>query len=165
MTVRTTRTGSGSTPRSTRPHAVLRIPLPEDAATSAAPLPEPLPETRSEGGPGAAAGPELLDRPEHPPPLDDRRARRTARHRRRHLSVGCAVLITVCLVITILIVGMARNRTPGPQTVVPALSLPPEPAGSRPLVHSSNPTSFVTPQRQKEATVDFNQLPTRRRAR
>jgi hypothetical protein len=79
--------------------------------------------------------------------------------------VGCAVLIVVCLVITILIVGMARNRTPGPQIVVPALSFSPETSDFRPVVPSSSPTSLVTPQRQKEATVDFNQLPTRRRAR
>lgn len=106
-----------------------------------------------------------MDRREHLPPVHDRRARRAARYQRRHLSVGCAVLIAVCLVITILIVGMARNRMPGPQIVVPALSFPPGTAASRPVVQSSSPTSFVTPQRQKEATVDFNQLPTRRRAR
>jgi hypothetical protein len=165
MTVRTTRTGSGSTPRSTRPYAAPRSSHPEAPATPAEPAPEPLPASRPGGDPVAAGGAEVRDRPEHPPPVDDRRARRAARHQRRHLSVACAVLIAVCLVITILIVGMARNRTPGPQTVVPALSLPPGTAGSRLVVHSSSPTSFVTPQRQKEATVDFNQLPTRRRAR
>lgn len=165
MTVRTTRTGSGSTPRSTRPYAAPRSSLPEDAATPAEPTPEPLSAARPAGDPVAARRAEVLDRPEHPAPVDDRRARRAARYQRRHLSVGCAVLIAVCLVITILIVGMARNRTPGPQVVVPALSLPAGTAASRPLVHPSRPTSFVTPQRQKEATVDFNQLPTRRRAR
>jgi hypothetical protein len=51
--------------------------------------------------------------------------------------VGCALLVAVCLVITILIVGMARSRNPGPQVVVPGLSLAAPPAfDSHPTVHT-----------------------------
>jgi hypothetical protein len=91
---------------------------------------------------GSAGGPIAADGtvgPKHEPPIDGRRARRAARSQRRHLSVGCAVLIAVCLVITILIVGMARNRTPGAQVVAPTSALAaPGPAGSSPVVHPLN---------------------------
>lgn len=54
----------------------------------------------------------------------ERRAWRAARRRRRQLAVGCALLVALCLGITILIVVMAGNRTPGPQvlTAAPAAS-------------------------------------------
>jgi hypothetical protein len=65
---------------------------------------------------------------------EGRRAMRAARKQRRRISVGCAVLITVCVVITVLIVGLARDRASGPQVVAPeaalARSLQATPAGS-----------------------------------
>jgi len=51
--------------------------------------------------------------------------------------VGCALLVAVCLVITILIVGMARSHNPGAQVVVPGLALAAPPAfESHPTVHT-----------------------------
>jgi hypothetical protein len=44
---------------------------------------------------------------------ETRREVREARHRRRQLMVACAVVVAACLVLTILIVTMARQRPSG----------------------------------------------------
>jgi hypothetical protein len=41
------------------------------------------------------------------------------------------VLVAACVAITILIVGIARDRASGPQVVVPAAALAPVPVDSR----------------------------------
>jgi hypothetical protein len=64
--------------------------------------------------------PEPTDSPPSEPRTDGRRALREARRHRRRLAVGCALLVAVCLVITILIVDLARNRASGPQGAAPA---------------------------------------------
>jgi hypothetical protein len=47
----------------------------------------------------------------HPDPaVAGRRALRTARRQRRRLLGVCAALVAACLVMTVLIVGMARDR-------------------------------------------------------
>lgn len=48
------------------------------------------------------------------------RAVRAARRQRRRLAAWCAVIVAFCFGVTILIVIMAGNRTPG-SGVVPAL--------------------------------------------
>ena len=67
------------------------------------------------------------------PRTDGRRALRQARRHRRRLAVGCAVLVAVCLALTILIVDLARNRTVGPQGAAPT-SMPASPG---PIVRPS----------------------------
>jgi hypothetical protein len=47
------------------------------------------------------------------PIAEGRRALRAERQDRRRLAVACALVIAVCLVVTILIVGLARSRNPG----------------------------------------------------
>jgi hypothetical protein len=49
------------------------------------------------------------------PTASPRQALRATRRHRRRIWLGCAVLITVCLVITLLIVGLARDRPAPPQ--------------------------------------------------
>ncbi len=44
------------------------------------------------------------------PPSDGRRALREARSRRRRTALLCAVVLVVCLALTLLIVGLARDR-------------------------------------------------------
>ena len=46
-------------------------------------------------------------------PRETRREVREARRRRRHLLAACAIVVAVCLVLTILIVSMARQRPSG----------------------------------------------------
>jgi hypothetical protein len=46
-------------------------------------------------------------------PGEGRRALRAERQERRRLAVACALLIAVCLAITILVVSFARTRSPG----------------------------------------------------
>jgi len=53
--------------------------------------------------------------------LADRQAVRAARRTRRNLAILCGLVVAVCLVLTILIVDMARTRTTGGQS---SLSLP-----------------------------------------
>jgi hypothetical protein len=67
-----------------------------------------------------------------PPRPEERRALRAARRRRRQLAIGCAVVVAFCLGVTILIVVMAGNRTPGAQAVTP---LPPASAASAAPLH------------------------------
>jgi outer membrane biosynthesis protein TonB len=46
-------------------------------------------------------------------PRETRREVREARHRRRQLLAACAIVVAVCLLLTILIVSMARQRPSG----------------------------------------------------
>jgi integral membrane sensor domain MASE1 len=48
---------------------------------------------------------------------------RAARRIRRQVMVGCALVIAVCLILTILIVTIARGRRPGSGAVVPGVAL------------------------------------------
>ncbi len=58
--------------------------------------------------------------------------------------MGCALLVAVCLVITILIVGMARSHNPGAQVVVPGLALAAPPAfDSPPTIHAVHTTEVL----------------------
>jgi hypothetical protein len=146
MTVRMTQAKSGSTRPSADPYAALRTDRHEpEPATGIDPPPDSLsgtPPTADDGETAhAALAEEALEdspAPEHPSRPDGRRAQRAARHQRRNISVACAVLIAVCLVITILIVGMARNRSPGVQVVVPASAFALPGQASRPVLPAVN---------------------------
>ena len=92
---------------------------PDDRAPAAT---EPVAEPE----PGAAPEPE--PGPGHEARNESRSALRAARRRRRRISIVCAVVIAVCTALTLLIVAVARDRTPGPQVVTPAapfVALPP----------------------------------------
>lgn len=47
---------------------------------------------------------------------ETRRALRAQRRQRRRIAIGCAVLIAVCVLITLVIVNIARDRTSVPQS-------------------------------------------------
>jgi hypothetical protein len=51
---------------------------------------------------------------------ESRRALRAHRRQRRRIAIGCAVFITVCVVITLVIVNIARDRTSTPQSAAPS---------------------------------------------
>ncbi len=129
MSVRPTQTKSGYPRRSRQPY--------------------PLTEGTGAGGPAAAAGPDEAvpdagpveptagATPPGPGGRLDRRAKRAIRQSRRTLALACVLLVAVCLVLTILIVNMARNRPAG---------LSPVPS---PLVAVGPPTRpFVVPTHQ-----------------
>jgi hypothetical protein len=107
--------------------------------------------TGPSGAPEVGSRPvgEVLGGDEHPVPADDpeparpdvegrpdprtegRRQLRAARKRRRRISIGCAVLIAVCTALTLLIVAVARDRSPSLFVVTP----PPALVSSAPVVH------------------------------
>jgi hypothetical protein len=129
---------SGSTRQSTGPYAALRSDRTEGPAVQPDATAVATPEDRlAAPSAGYEDDAERSEQPEPGPRVDGRRAHRAARQQRRHLAVGCAVLIAACLVITILIVDMARSRTPGTQVIVPALAVA---APAHPDSHSVIPT-------------------------
>ncbi|MGH9078607.1 MAG: hypothetical protein ACRDYE_00760 [Acidimicrobiales bacterium] len=138
MTERMTHTRSGSRRGTTGPIAAVRtrplaappvvrpeiVPARLDPGPPAGPEPAPDGTIDPAWGPVPSAPPPAAPRPAADQPAasrqtrpDDRRAQRAARRRRRRLAVWCAVLIAFCLAMTILIVVMAGNRTPGPGVV------------------------------------------------
>ena len=108
---------------------VVATPEPVDDHPASASTVEPL--VGREGTPGAAESPiGALEPPEpesmlEPEPerqeSESRRQLRQARHHRRKVSVACAVLVGVCLALTILVVTLASQRKSDPQG---SLSLP-----------------------------------------
>jgi hypothetical protein len=62
---------------------------------------------------------------------EGRQALRVARRRRRRISIGCAVLIALCTIATVLIVDLARVRTSG----LPAMAPPARMASPSTAVH------------------------------
>jgi hypothetical protein len=55
--------------------------------------------------------------------VPDRKAQRAARRTRRNVAIVCGLVVALCLILTILIVDMARNRTSGPLFVVSPVAL------------------------------------------
>jgi hypothetical protein len=125
MSVRPTQTKSGY-PRRTRE------PYPTDQDRSTAGLSDPE----------AGVDPVGQD-PEAGSRVADRRALRAARRTRRNVAIVCGLVVALCLILTILIVNMARIRTSGPQAVVIPVAASIGPPGSTPLpflsVHQSIP--------------------------
>jgi hypothetical protein len=124
MTVRMTQSKSGTTPPSTSPYPARPSGHPDLSELAGTELASP-PEDPSvdpelvvpvESDPGP--GPDAADLPppaaDHASRTEGLRAVRAERHRRRVLSLACAALVAACLVITILIVGLARTRSSGP---------------------------------------------------
>lgn len=91
----------------------VRMTLDEDDTTGVVPV---SPRPSGVGVPVPAAAPE----PAAGPDTAGRRALREARRQRRRLMAVCALIIAACLVMTVLIVGMARDRPAqsGPTGVV-----------------------------------------------
>jgi hypothetical protein len=89
----------------------------------------PPPSTEDGAAAGAGAAPAGSGGPEEAAPepaptgsrsrVADRKALRAARRTRRNLAILCGVVVAVCLVLTILIVDMARNRPPGAEITMP----------------------------------------------
>ncbi len=123
MSVRPTQTKSGYPRRSRQPFPSPEQDLEPDP-DAAAPV-ESDPELGGQLDPEAAATliePVVADPlavlvvsdvPADPVSRVDRRSQRAARRARHHLAIAVAVLVAVCLILTILIVNMARNRPSG----------------------------------------------------
>lgn len=115
MSVRITPSGAGSTtsPGTRYPRSA---PIPFDLTEAAigvdieTPPQAPVVE---EPGPGSATELE----PGSEPTMASRSELRAARRQRRRLMVVCAVVIAVCLALTIVVVGLARNRVAGSQSL------------------------------------------------
>jgi len=75
---------------------------------------------------------------------EGRQALRAARRRRRRISIGCAVLIALCTVATVLIVDLARVRTSG----LPAM------APSARMASPSTAVHLLLPRYESTATLD-----------
>lgn len=72
-----------------------------------------------------------------------RRALREARRQRRRLAVFCAAVIVACLAMTIVVLGMARDR---PAPAVPsgtATAGPPAPGTGVAVTEAAAPPSFL----------------------
>lgn len=122
MSARTTPDGRGSATSSPR---LYPPPAPTPSAmvgmAAQADLDQPgAPRTPAPGSVGVAAP---IGRPETDTRAEPRRALRAARRQRRQVMVGCALVIAVCLVLTILIVTIARGRRPGSGVVVADIAL------------------------------------------
>ena len=116
MSVRPTQTKSGYPRRSRQPYPSAAPDTVAEPATDAVALPDgPAPSTTAQSEP-VQEDPQPA--PEAQPSRVDRRA---ARRMRRNLAIACGVVVAVCLILTILIVNMARTRPS-------ALALPPRPA-------------------------------------
>jgi hypothetical protein len=104
--------------------------LDEDDTTGVVPVSprRPVPVAPEPGAGGPAA--ESVD-----PGSAGRRALREARRQRRRLMAVCAVIIAACLAMTVLIVGMARDRpvqdSPTGVIVHPVADLPTAPTPNR----------------------------------
>ncbi len=117
MTVRLTQSRSGYPRRSRQPYPTegSQPPVPEAV--------DPVDRAGSEGpvDPGAGA-PTPVPTPSTSR-VADRKAVRAARRTRRNLAILCGLVVAVCLLLTILIVDMARIRPPG-AGITPLVSTP-----------------------------------------
>ncbi len=106
MSVRPTQTKSGYPRRSRQPYP--------SAGSEPAGEPDRIPDAGLGGGSVGTEHPE--ERPAEPTlPVSraDRKTQREARRIRRNLALACGLVVAVCLVLTILIVNMARTRPYG----------------------------------------------------
>ncbi len=65
---------------------------------------------------------------------EGRQALRAARRRRRRISIGCAVLIALCTIATVLIVDLARVRTSGLPAKAPSTRMASPPSAVQSLL-------------------------------
>jgi hypothetical protein len=147
MSVRPTQTKSGYPNRSRQPY-----PVPEQDLDSDHP-PEPALDRSAPPGPDADLATDPAGADAVPGPLSpvDRRAQRAARRTRRRLAVACGLVVAVCLVLTILIVNMARNRPTGLDLVPRS-----EPVALGPAVPTQSTTIPVRQSRDAPASEGGN---------
>jgi hypothetical protein len=153
MTVRMTQSQSGTTSPSTSPYPTRQSGHPDlselagtDLAAPVEAAPTALETEAAPAGADPGPGPDsAVDQPpavDHASRVEGLRAVRAERHRRRVLSLACAALVAACLVVTILIVSLARTRSSGPSALgSPATLTAVGPASIRPSVptHPSRP--------------------------
>jgi hypothetical protein len=113
MTVRLTQSRPRYPRRSRQPYPT------DEGPPSGQEVPTPGPG----GAPDGSVGPEAVT-PQPAPTgsrsrVADRKALRAARRTRRNLAILCGLVVAVCLVLTILIVDMARTRPPGAEITMP----------------------------------------------
>jgi hypothetical protein len=143
MTQRATQTRSGTSAPPTAPQTAWPVRLPIDPeADPGAVVNEPSALERA--GPAAPETPPVEPAEvEHLSRSESQRAARTERHIRRRLSIACALLVAGCLVITILIVELARTRPAGlPAPASAAAPLTTNPSQPPPLTPTTR--SFGT---------------------
>ena len=114
MSVRPTQTKSGYPRRTRQPYPTgdqdPAEPEPSDQATGETTVPGSHPVATA---PAPVAGSRV----------PDRKTQRAARRTRRNVAIVCGLVVALCLILTILIVDMARNRTSGPLFVVSPVAL------------------------------------------
>ena len=127
MSVRPTQTKSGYPRRTREPY-----PTDDQAPTEGNPS-DPAPVLDPAGREPEAVEATPPPDPEAGSRVADRRALRAARRTRRNVAIVCGLVVALCLIITILIVNMARIRTSGPQVVVDPVAASIGPPRSAPL--------------------------------
>ncbi len=136
MTVRLIPTESGSTPA----RVAIQTESSDETVTDPALVPVPgapdpvIARTDATGAAGTNPVPATLDLP-----TDGRRALRQARSQRRRTALLCAVVLFVCLALTLLIVGLARDRAAPPAAALSLTSVP-SPIAHTPTVHVPSQT-------------------------
>ncbi len=74
---------------------------------------------------------------------EGRQALRAARRRRRRISIGCAVLIALCTIATVLIVDLARVRTSSLPAMAPSARMASPSTAVHPLLPRYESTSTL----------------------
>jgi hypothetical protein len=150
MTQRATQTRSGTSTSPTAPHTAWPVRLPIDPGADAGEV-VTEPSALERVGP-AAPEPAPTEAPEveHLSRSESQRAARSERHFRRRLAIACALLVTGCLLITILIVELARTRAAG--LPAPAsgsalvISIRPQPPPATPTTRSFGTDGVTAPE-------------------
>jgi hypothetical protein len=146
MTQRATQTRSGTSASPTAPRPDWPVRLPTDPGADAGEVVNE-PSALERAGPAA---------PETPPPeaehlsrSESQRAARSERRFRRRLAIACALLVAGCLVVTILIVELARTRAaglPAPASGSALVSIQPQPPPATPTTRSFGADGATAPE-------------------
>jgi hypothetical protein len=150
MTQRATQTRSGTSAPSIAPHPGRPVRLPIDPEADLGPVVNE-PSALERAGPAASETPPA-DPPEveHLSRSESQRAARSERHLRRRLAIACALLVAGCLVVTILIVELARTRAAGLPAPASASALvipvPPQPPPATPTTRSFGTDGATAPE-------------------
>jgi hypothetical protein len=141
--VRTTPEGRGTTTSSPRLYPPGSTAVPSTVMALAA-------ETGDDGPPGEGLAPAGDDSGgDGDEPAESRQSLRALRRRRRHVMVGCAVVIALCVLLTALIVGFARDRRTGTPVIAPtaassARAIRPTPSAINTDHHADNPDATAS---------------------
>jgi hypothetical protein len=150
MTQRATQTRSGTSGSPTAPHPDWPLRLPTDPGADAGEVVNE-PSALERAGPAASETP-----PAEPPEVEhlsrseSQRAARSERRFRRRLAIACALLVAGCLVVTILIVELARTRAaglpaPGSASAL-VVSFQPQPPPATPTTRSFGADGATAPE-------------------